>query len=163
MSPISASHEETPIMKPPLSSWRRRPSRKVRGRRPGVEALEARSLLSTIVGLTEDNRLLRFDSDNPGQILATTAIRGLAAGESVVGIDVRPSTGQLFGLGRSGRLYVIDANTGAATTRAVLHADPSDTTAPFTGLSGGDFGVDFNPAADRLRVVSNAEQNLRIN
>ena len=34
---------------------------------------------------------------------------------------------------------------------------------PFTNLSGANFGVDFNPVADRLRVVSNTGQNLRIN
>jgi hypothetical protein len=34
---------------------------------------------------------------------------------------------------------------------------------PFAGLDGQVFGVNFNPVADRLRVVSNAGQNLRIN
>ncbi len=40
---------------------------------------------------------------------------------------------------------------------------PADTTDPFTALNGTNFGVDFNPVADRLRVVSDARQNLRIN
>jgi hypothetical protein len=34
---------------------------------------------------------------------------------------------------------------------------------PFISLQGTQFGVDFNPVADRLRVVSNSGQNLRIN
>ena len=112
-----------------------------------------RRLLSTLVALTDDNRLLRFASDNAGKILAATPIRGLTAGESSVGIDVRPGTGRLYGLGRSGNLYTIGGNTGQATLRAALAAEPSDATDPFTSLAGTDFGVDFDPAADRLRVV----------
>ena len=34
---------------------------------------------------------------------------------------------------------------------------------PFAALDGTEFGVDFNPVADRLRVVSDTGQNLRIN
>src|SRR5262249_38507220 len=41
--------------------------------------------------------------------------------------------------------------------------DPTDTTNPFTALNGAGFGVDFNPVPDRLRVVSDTNQNLRIN
>jgi hypothetical protein len=128
-----------------------------------VQGLEDRYLPSTLVALTTDNRLLRFDSDAASRILATTPITGLQSGESVLGIDVRPSTAELYAVGSTNRLYVIDANTGVATLKAALTADPADTTNPFTGLVGTNFGVDFNPAADRLRVVSDADQNLRIN
>ena len=107
--------------------------------------------------------MLRIDSDHAAQILATAPITGIQSGESVLGIDVRPATGQLYGLGSSNRLYTIDPLTGTATLVAALAADPSDTTDPFTALAGTDFGIDFNPVADRLRVVSTAEQNLRIN
>lgn len=127
-----------------------------------VEQLEDRCLLTTILALTEQNALLRIDSAKPSTILATTPITGLQSGESVVGIDVRPVTAQLYGLSGSGRLYTIDPGTGAATLVAALTADPTDLTNPFTALSGTDFGIDFNPVADRLRVVSNAGQNLRI-
>ena len=41
-------------------------------------------------------------------------ITGLQSGEAVVGIDMRPATGQLYGVGSSGRLYLID---GAVRTR----------------------------------------------
>ncbi|MDQ1829206.1 DUF4394 domain-containing protein [Massilia scottii] len=46
---------------------------------------------------------------------------------------------------------------------STIVADAGDTSAPFTALRGADFAVDFNPAADRLRVVSDTGQNLRIN
>lgn len=37
-------------------------------------------------------------------------------------------------------------------------------TSPFTpALSGATFGFDFNPFVDRIRVVSNTRQNIRLN
>jgi hypothetical protein len=60
-------------------------------------------------------------------------------------------------------LYTLDASTGAATLKTTLAADPADATAPFTALAGTDFGIDFNPVVDRLRVVSEADENLRVN
>jgi hypothetical protein len=53
--------------------------------------------------------------------------------------------------------------SAAATLASTLAADAADTTNPFAGLTGNAFGVDFNPVADRLRVVSDAGQSLRIN
>lgn len=38
----------------------------------------------------------------------------------------------------------------------------TDTTAPYAGLAGTIFSVDFNPVAHRLRVLSDTGQNLRI-
>src|SRR5205823_171232 len=52
---------------------------------------------------------------------------------------------------------------GAATLKATLAADPADVTSPFTAFTGTDLGVDFNPVVDRLRVVSDANENVRIN
>jgi len=110
---------------------------------------------STIFAVTTGNALLRFDSAAPGTILSTTAITGLQASETLLGIDFRPATGQLYGLGSTSRLYAIDTTTGVATQVGA---------SPFaTALSGVDFGVDFNPTVDRLRVVSDADQNLRLN
>jgi hypothetical protein len=116
----------------------------------------------TIVAVTESNVLLTFDSEKPGEILSALPVTGLQAGEDVLGLDARPATGQLYALTRT-RLYTIDPNTSAATLVASLVADPTDATAPFAALAGADFGIDFNPAVDRLRVVSNAGENLRIN
>src|SRR5205085_9095228 len=56
--------------------------------------------------------------------------------------------------GSTSRLYTINTSTGAATQVG--------TSGAFT-LSGTDFGADFNPVVDRLRVVSDTEQNLRLN
>jgi hypothetical protein len=78
-------------------------------------------------------------------------------------MDFRPASGQLYALGSTARIYLIDENTGVATVSSTLAADPADTTAPFAGLDGTRFGFDFNPTVDRLRVVSDTDQSLRIN
>jgi hypothetical protein len=120
-----------------------------------VEALEDRRLLATLLGLTVNNQLVRFDSATPGMVSAPVAITGVQTGENILGIDFRPANGLLYGLGSSGRLYTINATSGAATQVG---------TGTFTvALNGASFGFDFNPAADRIRVVSDADQNLRLN
>lgn len=113
--------------------------------------------------LTASNKLLSFDRATPGTIRSTATITGLQAGENLLGIDFRPADGLLYGVGSTGRLYTLNGGTGAATVKASLSADAADTTAPFTALAGTQFGVDFNPVADRLRIVSNTGQSLRIN
>jgi hypothetical protein len=97
--------------------------------------------------------LISFNAAAPGQLLSSVAITGLQPSEALTGIDFRPATGQLFGIGGSSRVYRIDPDTGVATA-----VGPQFT--PL--LSGVTFGVDFNPTTDRIRVVSSAEQNLRI-
>jgi hypothetical protein len=113
--------------------------------------------------LTASNRLLSFNRDTPATIRTNVAIQGLQGGDSLVGIDVRPANGKLYAVGSGGRLYTIDSASGAATLTSTLSADPADTSAPYAGLNGTAFGVDFNPVADRLRIVSNTGQSLRIN
>src|SRR5262245_17696261 len=123
-----------------------------------IEPLEARIAPATLVGLNNSNQLLTFDSATPGTIAATTAVTGLGAGETLIGIDFRPATGGLYGVtidaNNAGKIYLIDPDTGAATFSAALIADPADVSSPFTALSGTNFGTDFNPVPDRLRVVS---------
>jgi hypothetical protein len=115
------------------------------------------------VAVTVSGKLISFNRAAPATLVGSIALTGLAGGESLVGIDVRPATNVLYGLGSQGNLYTVVPSTGAATLVTKLVADAADTTAPFTALSGTAFGVDFNPAADRLRVVSNTGLNLRIN
>lgn len=84
----------------------------------------------------------------------TKPITGLQAGENIVGIDFRPLNGQLYAMGSSSRLYTINLGNAAATVVGVQLP---------TLLQGTDFGFDFNPTVDRIRVVSNTGQNLRLN
>lgn len=127
-----------------------------------------------LIGLTVQNVLIGFDSTTPGTIMSFAPITGVVAGDTLFGIDRRPvagpNNGVLYGFGvntttGTGRIYTLDVGTGVAVPVAVLAADPADTTAPFpfASVNGSAFGVDFNPTVDRLRVVSNTGQNLRIN
>jgi len=99
------------------------------------------------------NDIARFDSGATG-VVTSVPVTGLQAGESLVGIDVRPANQVLYGVGSSSRLYTINPLTGVATQVGTAGA--------FT-LNGTAFAVDFNPVADRVRVISNTGQNLRIN
>ena len=117
----------------------------------------------TVLGLTPGNQLVAFDPKTPDTITGTTPITGLPAGEVVVGIDTRPKDGALYALTGAGKVYTVNPATGAATLKVTLAADPADASAPFSALSGSVFSVDFNPMADRLRVISDNGQNLRIN
>ncbi|MGX7686360.1 DUF4394 domain-containing protein [Flectobacillus roseus] len=101
----------------------------------------------------ESNNLVIFNPSNIGTPVSK-AITGLQTGESILGIDFRPVNGQLYALGSTSRLYLLNTSSGAATAVG---------TAPFaTLLSGASFGFDFNPTVDRIRCVSNTGQNLRL-
>jgi DNA-binding beta-propeller fold protein YncE len=107
----------------------------------------------TVFAVTDSGALIRFNAGTPRQLASRQPITGLAPGETLVGIDFRVARGELYGLTSTGRLVVID--TASARARAVGSAPPA-------GLSGTRFGFDFNPAADRVRVVSDSGQNLRL-
>lgn len=115
-----------------------------------------------VIGLTDDNRLVTFKAGTPNVIDTTVNLSGLNAGETLLGIDVRPADGQLYGLTTAARIVTINWTTGAATVKSTLAADAADSTAPYTGIAGTAFAVDFNPVADRLRVISDSGQSLRI-
>lgn len=103
--------------------------------------------------VNESNGLIIFNPETG--VSVTKPIGVLQTGETILGIDMRPANGQLFALGSSSRLYTINASSGIATVVNGM---------PFTpALSGTSFGLDFNPTVDRIRVVSNSGQNLRLN
>ncbi|PSB08839.1 hypothetical protein C7B76_26040 [filamentous cyanobacterium CCP2] len=105
-----------------------------------------------LFGLSENNTLLAFNPDQPASAV-DIAVTGLATEETLRSIDFRPATGDLYGLSSANQLYTIDLKTGAA--KAVGSAlDPA--------LTGTALGLDFNPTVDRLRLVSDAKENLRL-
>ncbi len=106
-----------------------------------------------IFGLTSDQRLIRFDEDCPADTKHIGHIVGIGPDTSLIGIDFRVQDGKLYGVGNAGGIYTIDTNNATALYVNSL-------TVP---LSGNSFGVDFNPAADRLRIISDNGQNLRHN
>src|SRR5688572_6568458 len=103
-------------------------------------------------GAAPKGRLVLFSSDHPGDV-AVVRVKGLQRGEEILGLDMRPATGQLYALGSSSRIYTIDYIAGTATPVG---------SGPFTpALNGTHFGFDFNPTVDRIRIVSDTGQNLR--
>lgn len=70
------------------------------------------------------------------------------------GIDVRPSDGMLYGLVADGTVVTIDTATGKAAMKSKLD----------NMLGAGIAGtIDFNPVADRMRVIGEDGTNLRVN
>jgi hypothetical protein len=105
-----------------------------------------------IVGLTDDQRLVSFTETKPWRTRNLGKISGLVDDTSVVGIDYRPATGDLYAVGDKGGVYTIGKGA-RATLRSRVNV----------ALQGTTFGVDFNPVVDRLRIVSDTGQNLRDN
>ena len=105
-----------------------------------------------IAGLTFDGKIVTFDSSTPMTIASSFAITGLTAGDTLLGIDLRPANALIYGVSQTGRVYSL-TTTGIASLITTLSTIPT----------GTSFGVDFNPVPDRLRIISSGGQNLRAN
>jgi hypothetical protein len=101
-----------------------------------------------------DGNLLSFSANNPRQLDSTRPLTGLPTGVTLRGIDFRPATGELYGVGSDSVVYRVSPVTGK-----VVAEGPAFSPA----LNGRFFGVDFNPTVDRIRLTSDADQNLRLN
>ncbi|MFB7545978.1 DUF4394 domain-containing protein [Streptomyces zaomyceticus] len=104
------------------------------------------------VGLTSDQRLVGFDVRDPADTWSLRKINGLQGDSKLVGIDFRVQNGKLYGVGDKGGVYTLNSDAKAVKVSQLTVA-----------LQGRHFGVDFNPAANRLRVISDTGQNLRHN
>jgi hypothetical protein len=115
-------------------------------------------LVSTAGAVTS---LATFQATTPGTFTATVPITGLGAGQTLVGLDTRPNTGQLFALGYNAtgtqaQLYTLNPTTGALT--AVGAAITLN-----LGTTLNRIGFDFNPTVDRIRVTGSNNSNFRLN
>jgi hypothetical protein len=104
--------------------------------------------------------LAAFDTGNVGSITAIGAITGLAQGQVLRSVDFRPANGLLYGLttngaGDTAQLYTISLATGAATAVGAAFA--------LTGNTTANVSIDFNPAANALRVVTGSGNSYRVN
>lgn len=113
--------------------------------------------LSDIGRAMPGNQLAAFDSANPRTRLLDRPISGLG-GTNLVGIDFRPANGLLYGLSQNSQLYTIDLSTAAATPVGSPFSPALDTSLPIRI----NYGFDFNPVTDTIRVVSNTGLNLRL-
>ena len=101
----------------------------------------------TIIGLVDGNSLAMIDA-------ASRKVTSKVDAGPLLGIDVRPLDGMLYGVSADGWIVTIDPKTGQAMQKAKL----SETLKP-----GVVATIDFNPVADRLRVMGSDGTNLRVN
>lgn len=131
------------------------------------------ALTATVFGVTPTNKLVSFLPDTPGTVTAIGTLN-VPAGETVQGIDFRPSIGPKNGTlvalttaaGGAAKLYVVnpaDATVTALSSLSANAADTADGNAPYTAIAGAALGIDFNPVPDALRSVSITQENLRSN
>jgi hypothetical protein len=122
--------------------------------------IEARGLISGIppntplIGLSPTNELVNLLSGPPAVDMGTVAITGLRSDETMLAIDTRPKTKQLFGVSDYNIIYRIDPVTGVATPVSPNGFTPV--------IDGKMVGFDFNPADDLIRLITDSGQNLRI-
>src|SRR5436305_14136972 len=103
-----------------------------------------------IIGLVDGKSIVTIDPATR-KVTNSTDIKGAA---SIVGIDVRPADGLLYAVTAEGGIYTVDAKSGQATMKSKL-SEPLK--------AGATVTVDFNPVADRLRVITSDGTNLRVN
>lgn len=96
--------------------------------------------------------LIKFDLATPGAATLVGPITGV--GGRLDGIDFRPADGLLYAYSAATNgIYTLNLTTAAATFAST----------PTTASTTGTLGIDFNPFADRMRLVNPDDQNLRIN
>lgn len=113
----------------------------------GASAAQA----AEVAALVGDNTIAIVNTSTK-KVEKTWNIQGI--GGKVAGIDVRPADGMLYGVSTDGNVVTIDPKSGQTTMKSKL----SDTV-----KAGVVVTVDFNPVADRLRVMGSDGASHRIN
>jgi outer membrane protein assembly factor BamB len=116
-----------------------------------LAVVAAPAFAQSIVGLTADKMLVPIDA-RTGQAGRAVAVSGVEG--AIVGIDFRPADGKLYAVAADGVIYTVDPDSGAATRTVKINQ-------PFAGAPKAL--VDFNPQADRLRLIALDGTSLRVN
>jgi len=146
----------------------------------GLAVLPAAAGEVPLIG-TDGKNLVRFDATAPGQV-TTIPLTGVITGQTVVGVALRPTTGQFYGLGvdpstGNGTLYQIDPQTGSATIigpiadpiqgsqvpprEFVSFVDAAGKQIPLPAPAAG-YGVGFDVTTDTVRVVTGTGLDFRV-
>jgi hypothetical protein len=112
-------------------------------------ALASSAHAATVAALVDGTSIAWIDTDTKA-VTKTVSIQGA----TLVGMDVRPIDKMLYGVASDGRILMIDPATGTTTMKSQI-SEPLP--------QGVDMVVDFNPVADRLRVMGSDGSSLRIN
>ena len=105
-----------------------------------------------LVAVTANHRLVTFRADRPEELLSRVPLSGLLPGEGILGIDHRVARGELYALSTRGRLLRVNVDSGLLTPIGAGVKLPQ----------ARSFGFDFNPTVDRIRVVGDRADNLRL-
>ena len=112
-------------------------------------------LPENMLALLSNNRLIKFNVAHPDSIISRVTLQGVKQqDERIVGIDYRVAYGVLYAVSNTGQVYTVNTDSGQMT--------PIGEPTQQVVLEGALYGVDFNPAADRIRVVTDAGVNSRM-
>ncbi len=104
----------------------------------------------TVAALVDGKSIVWIDS----AAKKVTGMVALDGGASLVGIDVRPSDGKLYGVTPDGVIVTVDAKSGKWEKKSQLSEKLP---------AGETIAVDFNPVADRMRIIASNGMSLRVN
>lgn len=116
----------------------------------GAAAMTSTADAASIAALKEGTSIVWIDTETNK---VTGSVR-LAGNATLVGFDVRPADGRLYGVTSDGIIAVVDPKTGKWERKSQLSEKLP---------TGATYAVDFNPAADRLRILSSTGMSLRVN
>jgi hypothetical protein len=121
----------------------------------GSSAAQAAGLRA--YGISADGTLMvTFTTDKPQVLDWVREIQGFSGDTAAVGLDFRVQDGLMYLVGNKGGIYTVKLPTSPPYDPIITKVSQLT-----VALYGTNFGVDFNPAADRLRVISDNGQNLR--
>jgi MYXO-CTERM domain-containing protein len=111
-------------------------------------------------GLSAGVGLVRFDSATPGTVTTIGSFSGVVAGQALRSIDFRPADGQLYALSSGttagtaalAQLYTVNLATAALTKVGAAGFS-------LTGNTATRIEMDFNPVADRVRIIVGGTTN----
>ena len=101
--------------------------------------------------LTAEQRLIQFDGLDPSVVTAGMSVGGIPP---ILAIARRPTDQNIYALIGNGALQVYSGTNGSFSN---YHNVANDDT------NGSRFALAFDPTADRLRMISDAGQNVLIN
>jgi len=120
----------------------------------GFAIIQGTGINANFYGLSDKNELIRYKAGPPAQLVSSIPIVGLAIDEHMMAIDFRPSNGWLYGVSDLSMLYIIDPVSGMVKDLSTVPFEPA--------IKGGTVGFDFDPFVDQIRLVTDLDQNIRL-
>jgi len=120
----------------------------------GYSTIIGTGINTIFYGLSSKNELVRYKAGPPAQLVSSIQMVGLTADEHMMAIDFRPSNGRLYGVSDLSMLYLIDPGTGMVKPMSAIPFEPA--------IKGLTVGFDFDPIVDQIRLVTDLDQNMRL-